>query len=62
MLETGPQFDASKLSDSDKRELNQFIEAETQKAKIQECKHSHLVMNFLSFPMNYQPLMGSTSS
>ena len=33
-----PQLDASKFSDSDKRELHHFIEAETQKAKIQECE------------------------
>ena len=34
----GPQLDASKFSDSDKRDISQFIEAETQKAKIQECE------------------------
>ena len=33
-----PQIDPSKFSDSDKREMRQFIEAETQKAKIQECE------------------------
>ena len=32
------QLDASKLSDNDKREIRQFIEAETQKANIQECE------------------------
>ena len=34
------QPDLSKLTESDKRELKQFIEGETQKAKIQECQCS----------------------
>ena len=37
LFESSPQLDGSKLSDSDKRELQQFIQGETQKAKIQEC-------------------------
>lgn len=61
ILDTGSQFDASKLSDTDKKELNQFIQAETQKAKIQESKfcritskspscntHMHSLASFLS--------------
>ena len=37
-LDTGPQLDIGKLSDADKRELQQVIQGETQKAKIQESK------------------------
>lgn len=36
--DTGPQLDIGKLSDSDKRELQQVIQGETQKAKIQESR------------------------
>lgn len=53
MLDTGSQFDASKLSDTDKRELNQFIQAETQKAKIQECKLCHIISYSLSYNYTY---------
>ncbi len=37
-FDSGPQLDIGKLSDSDKRELQQVIQGETQKAKIQECR------------------------
>ena len=48
ILDTGSQFDASKLSDTDKKELNQFIQAETQKAKIQECEFCRITSKSLS--------------
>lgn len=41
----GPSIDASKLSDSDKRELQQFVSNEIQKNKIQDCMPS------LNFPV-----------
>jgi len=37
-FDSGPQLDIGKLSESDKRELQQVIQGETQKAKIQECR------------------------
>ena len=46
----GGQVDVSKLSDADKRELNQFIQAESQKAKIQEGKKA--------FPLLFSPAYG----
>ncbi|EED18437.1 magnesium and cobalt transport protein and translocase of inner mitochondrial membrane, putative [Talaromyces stipitatus ATCC 10500] len=33
------QFDISKLSDSDRNELNQFLQNETQKSTIQQTVH-----------------------
>lgn len=37
LLNNDPQVDVSKLSDSDKRELQQFFQAEVEKSKMQEC-------------------------
>lgn len=37
-FDSGPQLDLGKLSESDKRELQQVVQGETQKAKIQECR------------------------
>ena len=54
ILDSGPQLDASKLSDSDKRELNQFIQRETQKAKMQECMSHHLLGSLDLF--SYSPI------
>ncbi|RAO68532.1 uncharacterized protein BHQ10_004544 [Talaromyces amestolkiae] len=34
-----PQFDISKLSMSDRQELNQFLQNETQKSNIQQTVH-----------------------
>lgn len=39
-MDTQPQIDISKLSDADKRELNQFLENEAQKTNIQQSKES----------------------
>lgn len=38
-MDTQPQIDISKLSDADKRELNQFLENEAQKTNIQQTVH-----------------------
>lgn len=39
-MDAQPQIDISKLSDADKRELNQFLENEAQKTNIQQSKES----------------------
>ncbi|BDD61958.1 Mitochondrial import inner membrane translocase subunit tim8 [Monascus purpureus] len=38
-MDAQPQIDISKLSDADKRELNQFLENEAQKTNIQQTVH-----------------------
>jgi hypothetical protein len=41
-------IDASKLSDKDKQELQQFLANESQKAKIQNSEsHMHVQLSFL---------------
>ncbi len=55
-----PNFDLSKLSDYDKRDLQQQIGNEMQKAKIQECwfpslHFSQQPLSFLSSIVTYYP-------
>ncbi|KAI9924351.1 hypothetical protein ASPWEDRAFT_34823 [Aspergillus wentii DTO 134E9] len=38
-MDSQPQIDISKLSDADKKELNQFLTSEAQKSNIQQTVH-----------------------
>ncbi len=51
-FDSGPQLDIGKLSESDKRELQQVIQGETQKAKIQECRSLHSHTSLLSLDLD----------
>ena len=41
-------LDLSKLTDRDKQELQQFVVNESQKARIQQCKSTHVIFLFAS--------------
>lgn len=38
-----PQFDISKLTTADRKELNQFLQNETQKSNIQQSKKNPII-------------------
>jgi len=59
-FDSGPQLDIGKLSESDKRELQQVIQGETQKAKIQECRYMHSHTPLLPFDLDRPFLVHSS--
>lgn len=50
------QLDLSKLSDADKKELNQFLNNEAQKSNIQQSKWNALLVYMMNSPTFYQHL------